>query len=118
MPTQEKKAGGILTKRWFIAAVVPVVAIVLIVFLMPQRRVQLSDQGYDLTLALYRVCNQQDSVSLAKFEGQLTEAGSSAALSDESRVVITDIIAVAKSGRWMEATVACRAALENQVHRK
>ncbi len=84
-------------------------------FIWPRSSVELSDHGYELATALYRVCNQQSVEGLAKIEQMVAEAESD--LSKQSSSVFDSIIAHAKSGRWSDASIECRKALEDQVQR-
>lgn len=79
--------------------------------------VELSEHGYDLTIALYRVCNQRSEEGLENVEHLLNESIASAGAVDPSHAVVAAVIAQAKSGDWQAAARACRQALEDQVQR-
>ncbi len=109
-PNQSVKS---IRKTWLLVAAI---AICLLAFLSwPRSTVELSDHGYDLTNALYRACNQQSIEGISKIEQLIGE--SEPELSAQSHAVLTSIISQAKSGRWKEATVECRQALDDQVQR-
>ncbi|MGB7326737.1 MAG: hypothetical protein WBD31_17815 [Rubripirellula sp.] len=86
-------------------------------YLWPNRAVELDRQGYDLTLALFRTCNQRDVESLDAIERLVDQPSTKQNLSDESRSVVGKAIELAKTGRWREAEIDCRQALDNQVRR-
>ncbi|TWU46905.1 hypothetical protein Poly59_58790 [Rubripirellula reticaptiva] len=92
-------------------------AALLFLYLWLTPKAKLDEHGYDLTIALYRTCNQKDANSLDAIERVLAEAGSESNLSKHSRAVVTRVMGLAKSGYWREATIECRAALDNQVQR-
>ncbi|QDS91153.1 hypothetical protein EC9_53730 [Rosistilla ulvae] len=77
----------------------------------------LSENGYDLTIALYRVCNQRSDEGLQRIEELLDESRSTAAASDPSHGIVAAIVAQAKAGDWESAARASRRALEDQVKR-
>ncbi|MCC9656219.1 hypothetical protein [Rhodopirellula halodulae] len=87
------------------------------VFLFPRTKVELDDQGYGAATALFRICNQRDSESLAKMESEIQTWRSEGKLSDKSFDALTDVIDLAKSGDWRDANQACRTIMEDQVKR-
>lgn len=82
----------------------------------PDSKVELSERGYKVTLALYRVCNQRSVEGLAEIEKQLDLMGESSDAEASSHLAITHIVRQAKAGRWREAAIACRQTLDDQVH--
>ncbi|QDV14834.1 hypothetical protein CA51_47440 [Rosistilla oblonga] len=77
----------------------------------------LSENGYDLTIALYRVCNQRSDEGLQRIEQLLAESRSTGQASDPSHGIVAAIVAQAKAGDWESAARASRRALEDQVKR-
>jgi len=77
----------------------------------------LSENGYDLTIALYRVCNQRSDEGLQRIEQLLDESRSTGEASDPSHGIVAAIVAEAKAGDWESAAQASRRALEDQVKR-
>ncbi|WP_417738854.1 hypothetical protein [Rosistilla oblonga] len=77
----------------------------------------LSENGYDLTIALYRVCNQRSDEGLQRIEQLLDESRSTGEASDPSHGIVAAIVAQAKAGDWESAARASRRALEDQVKR-
>jgi len=73
-------------------------------------RVSLSEDGYQVAIALYRVCNQQDENGLQSIEAMLDEQND-----DASKLAIRQIVSQAKSGNWRDAATACRKILDDQV---
>ncbi|EMI20466.1 putative secreted protein [Rhodopirellula maiorica SM1] len=99
-----------------IAVVISVVfAVVAAAWWMSHTPVELDEHGYDVTIALYRVCNQRSSEGLQQIEEQVRELEASQGTLGESHQVILDLIATAKAGDWQDAAIACRQALEDQV---
>lgn len=94
-----------------------VLAIVTAAWWMSHTPVKLDEHGYDVTIALYRVCNQRSSEGLQKIEEQIRELEASQATLGESHQAIMSMIATAKAGDWKNAAIACRQALEDQVKR-
>lgn len=102
--------------KWFsIGSVVALLGILLWWF--SPSETQLDDNGYATTLALYRVCNQQNSDGLAQIEALLNPDQTELASSDKGRTAIEAIISQAKRNRWQEAARDCRRLLESQVKR-
>lgn len=104
-----------LAKNWPVVVAVCFAAVLVGVWWWPRTPAELSEHGYDVTLALYRVCNQRSEAGLVQIEEQLTIMDKETPLSQQSRTIIADIISQAKSGNWQDACVACREALEDQV---
>ncbi|MCM2375228.1 hypothetical protein [Aporhodopirellula aestuarii] len=94
-----------------------VVALIAIGWWMSRKPVVLDEHGYDVTIALYRVCNQRSAEGLRLIEQRLHELASSNDPVDESYQALTAMIALADEGKWHEAAMACRQALEDQVQR-
>ncbi|MEZ6089921.1 MAG: hypothetical protein R3C05_18220 [Pirellulaceae bacterium] len=92
--------------------------------LVPRQRVRLDPFGYDVTMALYRVCNQRSAEGIQAIERKLMEEtappdGQPSASLDQNATnpAIQQIIEMAKANQWTEATRRCRELLEDQVQR-
>ena len=106
------------SNRWAVAtATLLILVLIGVAWWMYRTPVKLDEQGYDVTIALYRVCNQRSSEGLQQIENQIREFEASQATLGESHQAIKSMIATAKSGQWKEAAIACRQALEDQVQR-
>lgn len=81
-------------------------------------RVELGEQGYELTLALYSVCNQEDLERMIEVEGRLQEIKMEGTESPEALEVLEGIAQMAKRGDWVGAMKSSRGVLQDQVHRK
>ena len=81
-------------------------------FLWPQK-VKLSADTYDIAIALYRVCNQQDQQGLAKVQKQLDQLNVTA---DPGGAIahLQSIMDEAQSGQWTLAMRHTREALDDQ----
>lgn len=89
-----------------------IAAVVMTWWLWPTK-VELTKSEYDLVLALYRVCNQADSEGLAKVEQVLLDMQNLQTGGTESPLL--PILADAKSGKWGDATEACRDLMDDQI---
>lgn len=79
--------------------------------------VQLDEQSYATTLALYRVCNQKSVEGLEQIEAMVDEAVSSSSAPDAGLAAIESIIEQARRDQWGNATRDCRLLLDSQVRR-
>ncbi|MGV3484314.1 MAG: hypothetical protein ACO1RT_07840 [Planctomycetaceae bacterium] len=79
-------------------------------YLFSNRHVQLSENGYELSKALYAACNLADPARLAAFESTLPRYP----LTPEERSKMEPILDLAKAGQWQDAAVRARALLESQ----
>lgn len=77
------------------------------------RKIELSDSEYEVAIALYRVCNQSSEEGLARIESLLAETQPPE--SDEEASPLQPIIELAKSGQWKDAAKGCRLVLDDQV---
>ncbi len=84
---------------------------------LTQPPVQLDEQQYATTIALYRVCNQQSEAGLDQIEDLLKSSGASTDNPSSSQRALQAIVADARQGRWQRATVNCRRLLDDQVQR-
>lgn len=76
---------------------------------------EVSDKAYDITTALYSVCNRQDATKLAGVEALLATAQSDATLSAAESEILQAILRTAQAGDWESATRETRTLLEDQV---
>ncbi len=81
-----------------------------------QSSIRLNEEDYDLTIALYRVCNQRSLEGLASVERVFLDLRPSEQ-SDAARRQIAGIITNARDGRWELAMKKCRKSMEDQVRR-
>jgi lipopolysaccharide biosynthesis regulator YciM len=81
------------------------------------REVKLSADTYDLAVALYRVCNQQDPQGLAQVQQQLDEFTTAVDDEDGGIARLQEIIDDAEAGHWTMAMKQTRNALAAQVRR-
>lgn len=80
--------------------------------------VELSEHGYDVTLALYRVCNQRSVDGLQRVEAELASKSDDSQTGSAGDLAIRAIIEQAKAGDWAAATAACRQLMDDQVRRQ
>lgn len=84
---------------------------------LSQKPVVLNEREYDITIALYRVCNQRSIEGLTQIENHLNEALSTQHATNPSHIALMAMVEQAKAGQWREAAIACRQALDDQVKR-
>ena len=77
-------------------------------------KVELSEDTYDIAIALYRVCNQQDDEGLRQIQGKLNQLRSVAAVDDPAITHLQRIVDEARTGNWTIAMRHTRNALEEQ----
>ncbi len=104
-------SSGPATRRWTWVLTVAALMGIAGWWAMSRPRIELSERGYDVTIALYRICNGRDADGLAKVERLMTEGEGG-----QSDQEIFEIISLAKSGEWKVAQSMCRQLLEDQVH--
>ena len=78
-------------------------------------KLELSDDTYDVAIALYRVCNQQDDEGLRLIQRKLDELKNLVASDDPAITHLQHIVDEARSGSWTAAMRHTRKALEDQV---
>ncbi|TWT89384.1 hypothetical protein [Neorhodopirellula pilleata] len=118
MPSSQSKnrsAGPSKQRSWSIAFASLVVLVSSAYWLWPTPTVTLDDAGYQLTMALYRICNQEDAEGLEKVARSLDQSPELQSLSNESRHAIAMVISRAKVGDWKDALTTCRKLMDDQV---
>lgn len=78
-------------------------------------KLELSDDTYDVAIALYRVCNQQDDEGLRVIQSKLDELKSVVSSDDPAITHLQYIVDEARSGSWTAAMRHTRNALEDQI---
>jgi len=82
-------------------------------FFWPTER-QLSPDSYELTIALYRVCNQQDLEGLQQIQKSLQQLDKATRADDQEIKLLQQIIDEAQSGKWTSAMKRTHEVLEDQ----
>ncbi|TWT70716.1 hypothetical protein [Crateriforma conspicua] len=75
----------------------------------------LSDDGYDLTMALYNACNRRSEVAIEQLQDQVETKASAGQLSTDATSALRSVIDDAKAGRWQPAMVRCRELMDDQI---
>jgi len=114
MPTAKTSARS-NRGRWIIAVTSIVVLLSAAFWFWPTSRVTLDDDGYQMTIALYRICNQQDQDALTEIDRKFRVSPELQDLSAQSQQAVTTIIAQAKAGDWKDAAITCRQMMDDQV---
>ncbi|QEF96162.1 hypothetical protein Mal15_01890 [Stieleria maiorica] len=96
-----------------LGVVLAVIACAVSIWYFSRSPVALDGDGYDLTVALYRVCNQRDTDGLNQIAGRLQEMNPPQSQQD----ALKDIVDDAQQGNWRAAMTACRSLLDDQVRR-
>jgi hypothetical protein len=76
---------------------------------------EVSDRAYEISTALYSVCNRQDAAQLAGIESLLDSVQSKANVSPAEAEILHEILRTAQAGDWKSATSESRALMEDQV---
>jgi hypothetical protein len=76
---------------------------------------EVGEKAYEISTALYSVCNRQDATKLAGIESLLASAQSDANLSPAEAEILHEILRTAQAGDWKSATSESRALMEDQV---
>lgn len=88
------------------------------VMIWPSPAVELDQDSYAITIALYRTCNLRDEGSLTRIEAMLdAPSNSGTSINSEAEVELRSIIALAKSGDWNDAMQSCHQLIDQQAVR-
>lgn len=98
------------THRWWIVGTLLLVVAGLGWYFFSEQEVRLSENGYELSKALYAACNLEDTNRLNAFENTLPRYE----LSAQERAEMIPILDLAKEGQWRDAAIRARALLESQ----
>lgn len=105
------------SKAKLVAGVLAAIAVAGVAWWLTRPPVQLTEDHYAATVALYRVCNQRSDTGLDQIEALLATFASEGQPDESSDQALQAIVADARQGRWQRATVNCRRLLEDQVQR-
>ena len=83
----------------------------------PESPVTLNEHQYDVAIALYRACNQQDRAAIEMLSATIEGASTEADVNDEQASALRNIVREANEGRWHDATQSCRELLDAQTNR-
>lgn len=103
--------------RWIMIAAAMAAVLLIGYQFWPASKVTLDDDGYQVTMALYRICNQGDAEALAKLDETIASSESLQNLSPDSQALIARVRSLADSRDWDDAVKLCRQAMEDQVRR-
>lgn len=78
------------------------------------RPVKLGEESYEIAMALYRVCNQQDTDGLANLQERLDGGIGQQTIGEAEAVMLQEIIDEARAGNWELAMKTTRASLDDQ----
>lgn len=100
-----------------LAVVAGLVACGVIAWFSFKSPVRLDGDHYEMTVALYRVCNQQDQEGLVRIKAMLDQQPTAADERSAQDEAIESIVSQAEAGAWQDAMATCRLLLEEQVAR-
>ena len=78
------------------------------------RPVKLSEESYEIAIALYRVCNQQDTDGLANLQERLDGGIGRQTIGEAEAVMLQEVMDEARAGNWEFAMKTTRASLDDQ----
>lgn len=78
---------------------------------------EVSPRTYEISKALYSVCNLKRKAELDKVEDAISAAVTASELSENESKWLMAIVERARSGEWEEAAEEARAILQDQVNR-
>ena len=76
---------------------------------------EVSPKAYEISSALYSVCNRKDVSRLDKVEELITSAVNSGEVSSSEQQWLTEIVEAGRSGDWDAAAQNARTMMEEQV---
>lgn len=112
-----KAIPGDKRNEWIKWACLAIAVVGLAFYFFPRSKVELDDQGYDASVALYRICNQKDMESLQEIAEQVAQWQTEGKISEQSYVSVQQVIGLANEGDWSQAARECRRMMEDQVQR-
>ena len=110
---KRKQKSSNLRAAWYVCSGTLVFVAVLTWFLYPAKT-QLPGDTYDIAIALYRVCNQQDDQGLLQIQSKLDELKTVVATDDPAITLLQRIVDDAQAGSWTSAMRDARSTLEDQ----
>ena len=111
-----QETSTVISKR-VVAATIAVVLSGWLLWTLVHSPVELGEEEYQITVALYRICNQQDQSGLAKISA-LVEQQAEQTTTDRSQIeALQSVVLQARAGSWQQAMQACRDLLDEQVVR-
>lgn len=102
-------------RNWGSAGLTALALLLALTWTMWSSSVELSPSTYDLAIALYRACNQQDDEGLRQIQSELTELASQVGPEQEEIVKLQRIIDDARDGSWKSAMQQVHRVLNDQV---
>ena len=97
----------------YIASVAMMLSVALAWFFWPSK-VKLSPDTYEISIALYRVCNQQDVEGLQQIQSKLSQRNNAPDTDKLSIMYLQRIVDDARAGNWNAAMRQTRDTLEDQ----
>lgn len=76
---------------------------------------KVSSETYEISKALYSVCNRQNEAQLANIESAIETASESGEISPREVKWLKEIVDSARSGEWQRATAEARKIMVDQV---
>ena len=76
---------------------------------------EVSPKAYEISSALYSVCNRKDESRLDQVQQLIVEAANSDELSSSEQEWLLDIVEAGRAGNWMSAGQDARTMMEEQI---
>lgn len=77
-------------------------------------KVELTHDTYEIAIALYRVCNQQDVEGLQQIQDKLSQLSNATDTENPSIIYLQQMVKEARAGNWTTAMQRTREALADQ----
>ncbi len=103
--------------RWRLPAMVVGLMMVAVFWWLIQTKPVLQQDGYDIAVTLYGVCNRRNAEQLEQLKLVVEERSANGQLQVAETATLNQIIATAEAGQWREAMVASHELLTDQVNR-
>lgn len=100
-------------KPWIWISLIVFLLAVASIWLMRPSPVVMDEDGYQVAMALYKVCNQRNEAGLDQIEERLSDMEPESQQVAALELVLSD----ARSGEWESALEDCRKLLDDQVDR-
>ena len=101
--------------NWLLPSIGLIVALAIGIWFFWPSKVILDQRSYEIAIALYRVCDQEDVDGLEKLQTLLDEHAGTEGTSAAATAAIQEIIDLGRTSNWEQATQATRKIMDDQV---
>ncbi|GAB5402942.1 MAG: hypothetical protein Aurels2KO_11730 [Aureliella sp.] len=96
------------------AVVAGVLIVAAVGWLLLRPAPQLSDRGYEVSMALLRACNQRDSAAIEDIEATVSSFAAEGQLDASDVETFQRVLALAEDDKWQDASDAIRSVMLQQ----